>query len=155
LILSFHLNCRPAQLALFCFTLNTTVSASNLSVGGKAAAREAERHVENLYRDALETMFQGDTYDRLMDDSTQSTMGAGWTRDIMSSSFRELLEALVNQRIAEGADPQELFEELRREANLVFGHYNLRQPWRRYPWRLRTKKRQDCRIFACLLSCFV
>jgi hypothetical protein len=31
----------------------------------------------------------------------------------------------VNQRIAEGADPQELFEELRREANLVFGHYNL------------------------------
>ncbi len=70
-------------------------------------------------------MFQGDTYDRLMDDSTQSTMGAGWTRDIMSSSFRELLEALVNQRIAEGADPQELFEELRREANLVFGHYNL------------------------------
>ena len=43
----------------------------------------------------------------------------------MSSSFRDTLEALVNQRIAEGADPQELFEELRREANLVFGHYNL------------------------------
>ena len=43
----------------------------------------------------------------------------------MSSSFRDALEALVNQRIAEGADPQELFEELRREANLVFGHYNL------------------------------
>lgn len=43
----------------------------------------------------------------------------------MSSSFRETLEALVDQRIAEGADPQELFEELRREANLVFGHYNL------------------------------
>ena len=43
----------------------------------------------------------------------------------MSSSFRERLEASVNQRIAEGADPQELFEELRREANLVFGHYNL------------------------------
>ena len=43
----------------------------------------------------------------------------------MSSSFRDTLEALVNQRIAEGTDPQELFEELRREANLVFGHYNL------------------------------
>jgi hypothetical protein len=43
----------------------------------------------------------------------------------MSSSFRDALEGLVNQRIAEGADPQELFEELRREANLVFGHYNL------------------------------
>jgi hypothetical protein len=43
----------------------------------------------------------------------------------MNSSFRDALEALVNQRITEGADPQELFEELRREANLVFGHYNL------------------------------
>ena len=43
----------------------------------------------------------------------------------MGSSFRDALEALLNQRIAEGADPQELFEELRREANLVFGHYNL------------------------------
>jgi hypothetical protein len=43
----------------------------------------------------------------------------------MSGNFREALETLVNQRIAEGADPQELFEELKREANLVFGHYNL------------------------------
>lgn len=43
----------------------------------------------------------------------------------MKTSFREVLEALVNERIAEGADPQELFEELSREANLVFGHYNL------------------------------
>jgi hypothetical protein len=41
------------------------------------------------------------------------------------SSFRDALESLVNQRITEGADPQELFEELRREANLVFGRYNL------------------------------
>jgi len=43
----------------------------------------------------------------------------------MSSSFRDALETLVNQRIAEGADPQELFEELSREANLVFGRYDL------------------------------
>lgn len=43
----------------------------------------------------------------------------------MSSSFGDALETLVNQRIAEGADPQELFEELRHEANLVFGRYNL------------------------------
>lgn len=43
----------------------------------------------------------------------------------MSSSFKDALETLVTQRIAEGADPQEIFEELRREANLVFGHYNL------------------------------
>jgi uncharacterized protein len=37
--------------------------------------RDAERHVEDLYRDALENMFQGETYDRLMDDSTPSAMG--------------------------------------------------------------------------------
>ena len=43
----------------------------------------------------------------------------------MNTQFRDALESLVNQRIAEGADPQEVFEELRREANLVFGHYNL------------------------------
>lgn len=43
----------------------------------------------------------------------------------MDSSFRNVLEDMVNKRIAEGADPQELFEELRREANFVFGHYNL------------------------------
>ena len=43
----------------------------------------------------------------------------------MTGSFREALETLVNERIAAGADPQELFEELSREANLVFGHYNL------------------------------
>jgi hypothetical protein len=43
----------------------------------------------------------------------------------MTGSFREALETLVNERIAAGADPKELFEELSREANLVFGHYNL------------------------------
>jgi len=43
----------------------------------------------------------------------------------MSNSFRDALQTLVEQRIANGADPRELFEELRREANLVFGHYNL------------------------------
>lgn len=43
----------------------------------------------------------------------------------MAGSFKEALEALVNQRIAAGEDPQVLFEELSREANLVFGHYNL------------------------------
>lgn len=43
----------------------------------------------------------------------------------MKTSFKDALETLVNQRIAEGADPREVFEELRREANLVFGHYNL------------------------------
>ena len=43
----------------------------------------------------------------------------------MKASFRDALESLVNERIAEGADPQELFEELSREANIVFGRYNL------------------------------
>lgn len=43
----------------------------------------------------------------------------------MSTSFREALESLVRRRIEAGDDPLELFEELTREANLVFGHYNL------------------------------
>jgi len=43
----------------------------------------------------------------------------------MASNFKEALETLVNQRIAAGEDPLDLFEELMREANLVFGHYNL------------------------------
>ena len=43
----------------------------------------------------------------------------------MASSFKEALEALVDARIATGEDPRDLFEELTREANQVFGHYNL------------------------------
>jgi hypothetical protein len=43
----------------------------------------------------------------------------------MATSFKEALETLVNERIAAGDDPQDLFEELTREANSVFGHYNL------------------------------
>lgn len=43
----------------------------------------------------------------------------------MAQSFHEALEALVNERIAAGEDPVALFEELHREANLVFGHFNL------------------------------
>jgi hypothetical protein len=43
----------------------------------------------------------------------------------MKKSFKEALQALVEHRIEAGEDPRELFEELRREANLVFGHYNL------------------------------
>jgi hypothetical protein len=43
----------------------------------------------------------------------------------MASSFKEALETLVNERIAQGDDPRDLFEELSREANQVFGHFNL------------------------------
>ena len=43
----------------------------------------------------------------------------------MATSFKEALETLVNQRIAAGEEPQDLFEELMHEANLVFGHFNL------------------------------
>lgn len=43
----------------------------------------------------------------------------------MASNFKEALEDLVNQRIAAGEDPLDLFEELMHEANLVFGHFNL------------------------------
>jgi hypothetical protein len=44
---------------------------------------------------------------------------------MMASNFKEALEDLVNQRIAAGEDPLDLFEELMHEANLVFGHFNL------------------------------
>jgi hypothetical protein len=43
----------------------------------------------------------------------------------MKKSFKEVLQTLVDHRIEAGEDPQDLFEELLREANLVFGHYNL------------------------------
>jgi hypothetical protein len=43
----------------------------------------------------------------------------------MATNFKEALEALVNERIAQGDDPLDLFDELSREANLVFGRYNL------------------------------
>jgi hypothetical protein len=54
---------------------------------------------------------------------------------MMATSFKEALEALVNERIAQGEDPKDLFEELAREANLVFGHYNLE-----YEFGLLTRK---------------
>lgn len=43
----------------------------------------------------------------------------------MAKSFKDVLEALINERIAAGEDPADLFEELHREANQVFGHYSL------------------------------
>lgn len=46
-------------------------------------------------------------------------------RCIVKESFREIVERLVEKRIAGGEDPAELFEELMREANLVFGRYSL------------------------------
>jgi hypothetical protein len=46
-------------------------------------------------------------------------------RVTMARNFKETLETLVNERIAKGEDPKDLFDELAREANLVFGHFNL------------------------------
>jgi len=43
----------------------------------------------------------------------------------MSGNFKEALEALVNERIAKGENPGDLFEELSREANQVFDQFNL------------------------------
>ncbi len=43
----------------------------------------------------------------------------------MKKSFKDALQTLVDHRIEAGEDPQDLFEELLREANLVFGHYSL------------------------------
>lgn len=43
----------------------------------------------------------------------------------MARNFKQALETLVNERIANGEDPKDLFDELAREANLLFGRYNL------------------------------
>jgi hypothetical protein len=43
----------------------------------------------------------------------------------MAQTFKEALEELVNARIEAGDDPMDVFDELHREANAVFGHYNL------------------------------
>ncbi|MCB1850805.1 MAG: hypothetical protein KDI83_08485 [Gammaproteobacteria bacterium] len=43
----------------------------------------------------------------------------------MKKTFKEAIDALVEERIKHGADPMEVFEELSREANMVFGRYNL------------------------------
>ena len=43
----------------------------------------------------------------------------------MASSFKQALETLVHERVAQGDDPRDLFEELSLEANQVFGQFNL------------------------------
>ena len=43
----------------------------------------------------------------------------------MTQNFRTTLETMVAERVAAGEDPVDLFDELAREANMVFGHYNL------------------------------
>ena len=55
----------------------------------------------------------------------------------MAQSFKEAIEALVNERIQNGEDPQDLFEELSREANLIFGRYSLE-----YELGLQDKRRE-------------
>lgn len=50
-------------------------SGQTQAVRRTVKTRDAERRVEDLYRDALENMFQGGTYDRLMDDRTPSAVG--------------------------------------------------------------------------------
>jgi hypothetical protein len=55
----------------------------------------------------------------------------------MAQAFKEALEALVNARIEAGDDPMDVFDELHREANAVFGHYNLE-----YELALIEKERQ-------------
>ncbi len=41
------------------------------------------------------------------------------------SEFARELNALIRRYIDGGCDPQDIVEELTREANTVFGHYNL------------------------------
>ena len=47
----------------------------------------------------------------------------------MSGTFKEALEALVNERVAKGENPRDLFEELSREANQLFDQFNLEYEW--------------------------
>jgi hypothetical protein len=43
----------------------------------------------------------------------------------MAQTFKEAVEALVNSWIEHGHDPMDAFDEFHREANAVFGHYQL------------------------------
>ena len=61
--------------------------------------RDAERHVEDLYRDALENMFQGETYDRLMDNSTPSA-----TRDFLHFVVTRIKRREVYRHLSNAAD---------------------------------------------------
>jgi hypothetical protein len=40
-------------------------------------------------------------------------------------SFAEELNTLIKKYLDAGSDPQDIVDELTRESNLVFGHYNL------------------------------
>ncbi len=41
------------------------------------------------------------------------------------TNFAQELNELITRHIDAGADPQEVVDELTREANLIFGRYNL------------------------------
>ncbi len=58
----------------------------------------------------------------------------------MTTSFKEAIEKLVNARIKSGGDPIEIFEELSREANQVFGHYDLEYELARIDQKSGSKK---------------
>jgi hypothetical protein len=49
----------------------------------------------------------------------------GGTRMADAKDFAKELTALITRYIDGGCDPQDVADELLREANYVFGHYNL------------------------------
>ncbi len=61
-------------------------------------------------------------FERYLLDLSETTILA---EKAMKKSFKEVLQTLVDERIEAGEYPRDLFDELLREANLVFGHYNL------------------------------
>ena len=69
------------------------------AVARAVQTREAERRVEDLYRDALENMFQGDAYDRLMDDSTPSPV-----RDCLDFVVTRIKRREVYRHLSNAAD---------------------------------------------------
>jgi hypothetical protein len=51
--------------------------------------------------------------------------GEGVTMPSTQTSFGEELKNLINKYLTAGAEPENVIEELTREANLIFGEYNL------------------------------
>jgi len=49
----------------------------------------------------------------------------GGTRMADEKDFAKELNALITRYVEGGCDPQDIADELLREANYVFGHYNL------------------------------
>jgi len=76
--------------------LETFTAGQAQSVARTVQTRDAERRVEELYRNALENMFQGATYDGLMDDDVPSTVSETLHFVVVRIKRREVYRHLSN-----------------------------------------------------------